>query len=414
MSMGLTPATVPQPARRTTLALLLACTLTANPATTRTVTAQSSHFRAPAPSPTEPPGRTPRRKIFAIAGAIIGAAAGIGYAKASQSDSHGGCFGIQCVIVASTVGGAVFGYLIGREYDLTYASRFRGVQPLRPRSIGIGLEGEPVAIAVSDSTIAVAGSIGVQLFRISEGDLRGQARRAGGLRGISTVALAPRTEWIALGSPVGLYLFPPQRGPGMLIRSGDVGTAATSPEHVYFGVDRRIEVAPLAEDSVRTWPGITISEPVRDLALDTARSLLWAVTDRDLIALRPSGDSLERVGAAMLTGAGRALAITHDTAIVALGERGIQLFDTSDPAAPRPLESWTIAHFAYDVSVDRGRLFVAAGPEGVYVLELQGGELRTLGLARSLGFASALASHDGYTYILDRRSNTLRRIPSDF
>ncbi len=116
----------------------------------------------------------------------------------------------------------------------------------------------------------------------------------------------------------------------------------------------------------------------------------------------------------MLTGAGRALAITHDTAIVALGERGIQLFDTSDPAAPRPLESWTIAHFAYDVSVDKGRLFVAAGPEGVYVLELQGGELRTLGLARSLGFASALASHDGYTYILDRRSNTLRRIPSDF
>jgi hypothetical protein len=38
----------------------------------------------------------------------------------------------------------------------------------------------------------------------------------------------------------------------------------------------------------------------------------------------------------------------------------------------------------------------------------------TEGLARELGFVVALASADGYTYVLDRTTNSLRRIPSDF
>jgi hypothetical protein len=40
--------------------------------------------------------------------------------------------------------------------------------------------------------------------------------------------------------------------------------------------------------------------------------------------------------------------------------------------------------------------------------------LRTLGLARSLGFATAIESLGGYTYILDRRTNSVRRIESMF
>jgi len=35
-------------------------------------------------------------------------------------------------------------------------------------------------------------------------------------------------------------------------------------------------------------------------------------------------------------------------------------------------------------------------------------------VARGLGFATALASDRGYTYILDRRTNSLRRILSRF
>jgi hypothetical protein len=42
------------------------------------------------------------------------------------------------------------------------------------------------------------------------------------------------------------------------------------------------------------------------------------------------------------------------------------------------------------------------------------GQPQPLGLARGLGFASALVSRGGHTYILDRRTNSLRRIDSDF
>jgi hypothetical protein len=45
-------------------------------------------------------------------------------------------------------------------------------------------------------------------------------------------------------------------------------------------------------------------------------------------------------------------------------------------------------------------------------VDLGGETPRTIGLARSLGFASAIVSGDGHTFILDRRTNALRRIVS--
>lgn len=368
---------------------------------------------APAQSEAKPPHRTPRSKVFAIVGALVGGAIGFGFARASESDK-GACAKVQCLIVASTVGGALFGYFIGREYDRTYAMRYRGVPPLRPSSLDADLAGDPVALAVGDSTVAVAGSEGVQLFESGPGGLSEQARRAGGLRGLAVVAIAPHTGWLALGSPSGLYLFPPRHGPGALVRQGAIGAATATPERIFFGVDDRIEVVPADSDGTRLWPGVALGEPVRDLAVDSVRSLLWVVTDRQLAAYRIAGDTLTRVGAAALEGAGRRLARAGDTVAVALGERGVDLFDTHDPAAPQRFARWTTAHFVYDVAIDQGRLFAAAGPEGVYVVDLHGDAPQTLGLARDLGFAAALASRAGYTYILDRRANVLRRIVSDF
>lgn len=361
-----------------------------------------------------PPHRTPRRKILAIAGGIAGGLLGLGITRTASGGSKGGCAGIPCIVIGSTVAGAALGYLIGRDYDRTYMERYRGVAPLHIASITADLEGEPVALAVVDSTIAVAGSVGVMIFSSAQGDLREEARRAGGLRGISVVAIAPRTEWLALGSPVGLYLFPPRSGPGALVREGDVGAAVATPTMTYAAIGDRIVALPLSGDTAEGWATAPLSSPARDLTVDSARALLWAVTDRDLESYRITADSLARLGAVPLESAGRGLALTGDTVVVALGEQGVQLYDASDPATPRPLARWSVAHFVYDVSVDRGRIFAAAGPEGVYVLEARAGKLHSLGLARSLGFASALASHGGYTYILDRRTNTLRRIRSDF
>jgi hypothetical protein len=97
-----------------------------------------------------------------------------------------------------------------------------------------------------------------------------------------------------------------------------------------------------------------------------------------------------------------------------MGEKGVAIFDIADAAHPVQRAVWSGARFAYDVSIDGTRLFVAAGPEGVYLVDLAADGPRTFGLARSLGFASALVSHDHHTFILDRRANALRRIISTY
>ncbi|MGH7650125.1 MAG: hypothetical protein ACREND_18620 [Gemmatimonadaceae bacterium] len=358
------------------------------------------------------PPHTSRTKLFTILGAVLGGVAGLAVAKGSQSSNRHGCLGVPCVFVGSVVIGAGIGFAIGHESDRQYVSRFRGVASLHPASTNADLEGDPTALAADDRSIAVGGSVGVQVLDAA-GAMQSAFLRARGLSGISTVGLSPN-GWLAVGSPEGLYMFPPQAGPGALVRAGSVAAIVSGPEHVYVAVNDRIEIVPLADDTTRDWPGVTLESRVHALALDSARSLLWATTDRDLIAFRASGDSLTRVGATPLDAVGLSMALAGDTIAIALGERGIRLFDATNAAAPHVVASWSIAHFAYDVSLDAHRLFVAAGPEGVYVIDIGTSPLRTIGLARSLGFATALASRRGYTYILDRRSVVLRRVLSDF
>jgi hypothetical protein len=255
--------------------------------------------------------------------------------------------------------------------------------------------------------------VGVQLFT-NDSKLSPGILRAAGVRGIITVDLAPRSGWMVLGSPAGLYLYPPGQGPGSLIRDGDVSAAVAGPDRVYFIADHRIEVAPVKADTTRQWPGIDLPSPARALAVDTAHGILWAATDSALFALRPAGDSLVRVGEAPLGLGARRLAVNGPLLAVALGERGVRLYDITVPVAPSVRADWTMARFAYDVSLDASRMFVAAGPEGVYVVDVSGTQPQTIGLARVLGFASALVSYHGDTFVLDRRTNQLRRFASDF
>lgn len=357
--------------------------------------------------------RTPRSLVMAIVGALAGGAIGLAFGK-SSGDTGGACAKVQCVIIGSAAVGAGLGYLLGRQMDLIHASRYRGVRPITIHSTDAELTGIPVAISAGDSLIAVGGSDGVQMVGPAGVRLAVQARRAGGLRGIATVAVAPSTAWLAAGSPAGLYLFPPREGPGSLLQEGDIDATAATDSHIYFASGDRVFAAPFRTDTTAEWPSVALGSPAHDLAVDSVRGLVWAVTDRSLVALRITGDSLALAVRAPLGTPGLGLSVVNDTAAVALGDHGVAVFDTHRLDDVREIATWTIAHFAYDVAIDQHRLFVAAGPEGVYVIALDTVPLRTIGLARGLGFASALASHDGYTYILDRRANALRRIYSDF
>jgi hypothetical protein len=348
----------------------------------------------------------PRSLVFGIVGTVLGGLAAFGFSKGS-----GGHRSVGTIAVGAAAGGLA-GFFVGRQIDERRAIAFHGTPQLRIPNVGIDLEGEPSVLAYRDSMAAVGGSQGVQMFADIDSRLILVSNRAAGLHGVDALDIAPSSRWLAIGSRAGLYLYPPARGPGILVRRASVNAIAAAETRVFVGIENRVESVPVKADSVREYPGVTLDAPVRDLLVDEPRAVLWASTDHSLVALRVTGDSLVAMGSAPLAGSGLRFTIQKSLAAVAMGEKGVALFDISDPAHPRLKTVWTTAHFAYDVSIDGARLYVAAGPEGVYLVDLSGETPRTIGLARSLGFASAIVSGDGHTFILDRRANALRRIVS--
>jgi hypothetical protein len=347
-----------------------------------------------------------RALVFGIAGTVLGGLAAFAFSKGSGGGRSPG------TIAVGAAAGGLAGFFVGRQLDERRAIAFHGTPQLRIPNVGIELEGEPSVLAFRDSVVAVGGSLGVELFADLDPRLVLVSQRAAGLHGVDALDIAPTSGWLAIGSHAGLYLYPPARGPGVLVRRASVNAIAAAESRVFVAIDNRVESVPVKTDSVREYPGMTLDAPIRDLVVDEPRGLLWASTDHSLVALRISGDSLMTLGSAPLAGSGLRLTVQKSVAAVAMGEKGVALFDLSDPARPRLEAVWTAAHFAYDVSMDGERLYVAAGPEGVYLVELSGATPRTIGLARSLGFASAIVSGDGHTFILDRRANELRRIVS--
>jgi hypothetical protein len=317
------------------------------------------------------------------------------------------------VPVAGLLLGGLAGYFLGHQYDEIHAVQFRGVRPVTVRSIQIEVSGDPVALAAHDSLVDVASSDGVQTFFSSNSLLPGEMR-ARGLIGITTVGIAPVTQWLSVGTGTGLYLFPPRRGPGVLVHTGAISALVATGDRVISASGNRVSITPVHADSEQAWPGVTVTSPIRALALDSAQSIVWAATDDSLISLRLAGDSLIRLASVPIEGGARKIAVGGGHVAVAVGERGVRMFDVTDPAHPVAGHAWTVARFAYDVSIAGSVMFVAAGPEGVFVVHLRSSALITVGVARNLGFAAAIVSADGYTYLLDGRTNALRRLDSDY
>jgi hypothetical protein len=215
---------------------------------------------------------------------------------------------------------------------------------------------------------------------------------------------------LAVATPTGLYLYPPVRGAGALVREGTIQAATASDDHLFFALGPRIEWAPLNSDSARAWPGLELHDPIVDLEWDGRRRTLWALTETLIVALAWDGSILRVTSETHVDAGGRSLTTQGDKMAVALGGAGVVLFDVSNPASVREMGRWAGARFIYDVALAGDRLYAGAGPEGVFVIDASATPPRTLGLAFDLGFAATLLSRDGYTYILDRRTASVRRI----
>jgi hypothetical protein len=347
--------------------------------------------------------RIPRR----ILSAAIGAGLGLGLSSITRSGGGGmgACSSSKCVTLTSTLAGGAIGFLIGSEQDRLNSLRYRGGRPFALRLTSTNLRGEAVALSATDTLVGVGGTAGAELFRSGPGELRAAGVRGATLRGISTVSLSP-TGTLAVGTVGGAYLYPSGGGPGALVLEQEVGASISAAGRAFVATGSRIVSVPDAADSVGAWPSFDVGSPVHGFAYDPARSLLWAGTDSGIVALSVRGGSA-RTGASV-----RRLSSYERRLAVALGDSGVRVFDVAEPAAPRLASAWTGERFSYDVSLIGGRLYVASGLDGVTVLDASGSSIRVLGLARDVGFAVALASRGGYTYVLDRSRNALRRFDS--
>ena len=355
--------------------------------------------------PENPPAghRTPRRAILGIVGALAGGAAGAFFHGKAGNDCK------ACYVGGGVALGGIAGYFIGRDFDRSYTLRYRGAARLRIPFLEQPLEGDPLTLAARDTLLAVATSSGVTLFS-STRSLAALSRRATSIRNIAAVELSPRSHALLIAAPTGLYRYPTVGGAGVLLREGTIQAATATDSHVFLAAGPRIEIAALAPDSARSWPGIALHAPVTDMEWAAARQILWALTDTLLVALRPDGDGLHVVSRTRVDAGGRTLAAQGDTLAIAYGSDGLAMFDASDITAPREIARWRGARFVYDATFAGNRLYAGAGPEGVFVIDTSTLPPRTVGLAFDLGFVAALLSRDGYTYILDRRTASVRRI----
>ena len=384
--------------RRTALALLAVLAVLA--AAPPWAAAQRSHS-----------SRTPRNWIAGLIGAALGGAAAGTYATLSGG-AIGNCSRPKCVSILSVGTGALVGFMIGRESDRLYNLRYRFGRPITLRGQRLDLAFVPLDVRVHGPTVAVAGEGGVEILsgapRLERVTTRGR-----GLRGVQLAE--PERERLLVGTTIGLYAFPlgGDQTLGALLAPGEVSALDLRGERILIASGRQVALASALNDSLRTLGESRVfGSPVVDIAWDARRELAWVLTESALVAVAVADTALgDSVGAFALPAPGRRLDLEGDTAAVAAGEGGVFLLGVAEPRAPVVLAQWSGARFAYDVALRGGVVYLAAGPEGLYVLDAgAGGNFAVRGLDRHFGFVASLRVSNGELYVVDRAGKALHRV----
>lgn len=353
--------------------------------------------------------RLPRKWLFAAIGALASGTVGLVYAVSFERDI-GGCSAAGCVLTVSTLGGALLGFMIGSEVDHLYNIRYSHAPPITLRGRALSLAVVPTDLAVRERTAFVTGQEGIELVGTDQ-RLERLGFKARGLRGIGPIASDSARNELLVGTAAGLYRFP-LRGddPGALAFQADISALARRDGVLALGLGTDLQLA-MPDDSLRMLDSArTTDSRVVDLSWQ-GDSTLWALTEEALTAYAAdSSGALTHVGSFPLPGIGRRLVIGDSLAFVAAGSGGLYAVDIRDPAVPVTVGNWSGARFVYDVAVSGSLVYAAAGPEGLYVLQLAGGTFHPIGLSRGLGFVASVEAGEGAIFALDRAGGTLRRI----
>lgn len=356
-------------------------------------------------------GRFPRKWLIAGAGVLVTGAMATMYAINFERDI-GGCSAVSCVVPITVGLGALVGFLIGSEMDKLYNLRYAHAPPLSLRGKERSLSVLPEDMSLAARTIFVTSSSGIELLRADQ-SLESMGLRARGLRGIGAVTADSSLNMLLVGTPVGLYRFP-LRGdaPGTLAHPSEISALSADGRMVAVGFGPDLQIARTGDSLV------PLGEPVQELSrvVDLAwqgSDLLWVLTEDRLVAyaFAPSSGALAERGAFEFPALARRFALRDTMAVVAAGSGGAYLLNIRDADAPAEITNWSGARFVYDVTEAMGRFYIAAGPEGVYVMRTEGARLVPVGLARQMGFVASVESDGESVYLLDRAGAVIRRIP---
>jgi hypothetical protein len=356
--------------------------------------------------------RIPKQWLGAGVGVVVGAGFAALYGAFTELEDQGGCSEVACVAVVSVGVAGALGFLIGNEFEKKYRQRYRHAPPLSLDGVARPLAITPSDLRLESDRVLVSGSGGVELFARG-GQLSSDGLWARGLRSVATAAVHRPTDDLVVGTAFGLYRFPlVVDEPGHLALPGEMSALALGPRAAAYADVFDVWLARFDGDSI-----VPLGEPIEESARVTdlrwdQQGRLWAVTEEFVIlyTLAPSGDRLERRAELLLRTPGRNIAFVDDLALVATGSGGVIVYDGRDPETLREVVNWSGARFAYDVAAVGTAVYLAAGPEGLYVLQWTGETLESLGLVRDLGFLAGVEAGPDGVFLIDRTGIFLRRL----
>lgn len=341
-----------------------------------------------------------RRWLFGVLGALLAGAPA--FALSGDGGSTATCSSKTCVGIAAAVIGGGIGYLIGSELDSRYKRRMASGPSLDYSFRNVPLGFVPDRLTGFRGGAAVVGLGGARIV-LRDGTVRS---RAAGVRGIQDVAVLPEEDLLILSTFSNLLTFPltddtaqgevvDERGGGSLQLFRE-NLAVAAPDSLRL---LRIEREP-QQVSVATLAEVENLEYVTDLAFSSFSRVGWVLMEQRLAAYTVD---LEKIGEIELPAAGRTVRANGTRLAVAAGSNGVYVLEASDPEAPRVVQHYDGVSFALAADLDGDRLYVAAGSQGVAVVDISGAEPIVLGIARAARFASdVVVAEGGDVWILDR------------
>jgi hypothetical protein len=352
--------------------------------------------------------KTNRRWLFALVGA---AAVGIPAAALTSSKDSGSdvaCSSKACVGVLTGGIGALIGFLVGAEMDSHYSRRMAAGPSLDYdfRDVPLGMTPDKMAPFPGGAAV-----IGVRGARIVGRD--GTVRERGtGVRGIEDVEVLPQKDLLVLSTFANLLSFSLQHDTvqGQVIDQRGGGSLAAFEDRLAVAGQDSLRLLSLdrvdGSVTVETVSGRQNTAYVTDMMFSRFGRTGWILMEDRLAAVNPD---LTVLGEVQLPAVGRSLNATGDRLVVSGGSDGVWVIDGRNPAEPKIVLTYTGVKFAYAAALQGDTLYVAAGPEGVAVVDISGAEPRILGVARESRFAVDVSVvGDGEIWILDRGGRSVQ------